>query len=88
MAHQFPKRCCDRGVVITLCGPPVASVWPMGSYLWCLSSVWPQCYHCMAGGYVLVVLTPSCPIVTTIWLVGIYLGAYSMCGPIVTCTTV
>ena len=41
-----------------VCGPSVMTVWLVGIYLWYLPRVWPQCYHCMTGGYLLVVLTP------------------------------
>ena len=60
----------------------------MGSYLWCLPCVWPHCYHCMTGGYLLVVLTPCVAPVLPLydrWLSTC--GAYPLCGPIVTAVT-
>ena len=90
MAHQFPKRCCDKGVVITLCGPPPCCICMASGQLLvvlipCVPPVLPlyDWWVSTCGTY------PMCgPIVTTVRLVGIYLGAYSVCGFIVTCTTV
>ena len=73
----------------SVCGPIVTctTVRPVGTYLY-LPCVWPQCYHCMTGGYLLVVLTlcvaPVLPLYD--WWVSTC-GTYPVCGPIVTAVT-